>query len=258
MASEPHTLQPRASTRHRYRWHSAAFLAVMFALAMLALAAIIASSRASSSPLLDEQTMSASRGMASVREPAAILLATTDEVELMLPVYEEQVTTIGYHPVDDDNVLSLVPNGYQLNDSFLGSLSGITGSEGPGYFMMGDSSKAVTGTGAIDVGAPAGTTVFSPVDGTVAGIRAYHVKGTCPDTEVKIKPLSQSNTMVVMTHLGNIQATLGQPVKAGITKIGAVRQLDGCLEQNLGSYTYDSGNHLHMQVEAINDTRVKP
>lgn len=255
MASEPHTLQPQVSIKYRYRWHSAVFLASMFVLAMLALTAVIASSRAASTPLLNEMTMSAARETASVKTPAEIVLARAGELQLMLPIHEEQVTTIGYHPVNDGNVVSLTANGHQLNDSILSSLSRVTGADGPGYFVMQEgSSRLGPATGALDVGAPAGTFVFSPVEGTIAGIRSYNLKGHCPDTEVKIQPLNQSNMMVVMTHIGNIQATLGQPVKAGVTRIGAVRKLDGCTEQQMARFTYDSGNHLHMQVEMLNNS----
>ncbi|MBE3066674.1 MAG: hypothetical protein IMZ73_04455 [Chloroflexi bacterium] len=256
MASESQTLQPRVSTGYRYRWYSAAFLATMFLLAMTALAAVIVSSRASSTPLLDERTMSAARELASVREPAAIPLAWAGEVQIMLPIYEQQVTAIGYHPVDDCNVVSLSPNGRQVNDSIFSSLGRLSSGEGPGYFVMEVGSRPGSTSNSMDVGAPAGTCVFAPVDGTIAGIRSYNLQGQCPDTEIKIQPLNQSNVMVVMTHMGNIQATLGQPLKAGVTRMGSVRQLDGCLEQQLGHFTYDSGNHLHMQVEAAVNSKL--
>ncbi|MHB1391417.1 MAG: M23 family metallopeptidase [Thermoleophilia bacterium] len=197
--------------------------------------------------------MSAARELASVREPAAIPLARAGEVQLMLPIYEQQVTAVGYHPVNDRNVISLTPNGRQVNDSIFSSFSG---SEGPGFFVMEDGSQPGSASNSMDVGAPAGTFVFAPVDGAVAGIRSYNLKGQCPDTEIRIQPLNQANVMVVMTHLSGIEATLGQPVKAGITRIGAVRPLDGCLEQQLGRFTYDSGNHLHLQVEAAVNTKL--
>lgn len=252
MASEPHTLQPRVSTRYRYRWHSAAFLAAMFSLAMLALVAVIASSRTASTPLLDERTMAAAREVARAQQPAGIPLAWAGEVQLMLPVHEQEVTAVGYHPVDDGNVVGLSPNGRQVNDSIFASLGRVIGGEDLGYFVMGEGSRMGSATNSIDVGAPAGSTVFAPVDGTIAGIRSYNLKGQCPDTEIKIQPLNHSSMIVVMTHLGNIQATLGQPVRAGVTRLGAVRKLDGCIEQQLSRFTYDSGNHVHMQVEAYN------
>ncbi len=251
MASEPHTLQPRVSARYRFRWHSAAFLASMLFLALVALVAVIASSRASSTPLLDERTMSANRELATTMEPAKITLAGADDIQLMLPIFELEVTAVGYHPVDEAGLVTLIPSGHQINGSFISNLVPAA-TNGPGYFLMNDDGKYGDSTRSMDVGAPAGTVVFAPVDGTIAGIRSYNLNGNCPDTEVKIRPQFQSNMLVVMTHLGNIQATLGQPVRAGETRLGSVRQLDGCIEQQLSRYTYDSGNHVHIQVEALN------
>lgn len=257
MAIESQSLEPQVSTPYRYRWHSAAFLGSMFALAILALIAIIASSRTSSTPLLDERTMSAAREQASIHEPARVLLARAGEVQLMLPINENQITAIGYQPVADSNVVSLNANGHQLNDSIFSSLSHAIGADGPGYFVMGDEGSTGPPTASLDVGAPYGSVVFSPVDGTVAGIRTYNLKGRCPDTEVKIQPLNESDLMVVMTHVGSVQATLGQPLKAGSSKVGSVRKLDSCMDQQLGRYTYDSGNHLHLQVERVNSPQLQ-
>lgn len=257
MALEPNTLQPRVSSRYRYRWHSAAFLATMFVLALVALGAVIASSRAASTPLLDEHTMAAAREVGMTHEPARIPLATAGDIHIMLPIFEQEVTAVGYHPVDGDNLITLRPNGRHLNGSFISSLGQVSQPEGPGFYLMEEGGRFGTATCSLDVGAPAGTVVFAPVDGIVAGIRNYNVRGECPDTEVRIQPQYESNMLLVMTHMGNIQATLGQPVRAGETRLGSVRRLDGCIEQQLSRYTYDSGNHLHMQVEYIN-TKSKP
>lgn len=251
MASEPHTLQSRGTIRYRYRWHSAAFFAAMFALAMIALTATIVSSRAASTPLLDEDTMAASRAVAATRLPGQVSLASAGDLQLMLPIYELEVTAIGFHPVADENVIALVPAGRRINGSIIARSLGqvLPGNEGSGYVVMGGDDRLGPATASLDVGAPAGTVVFAPVDGTIAGIRAYNLKGKCPDVEVKIQPQSQSRLLVVMTHIDGLEASLGQPLKAGVTRLGTVRQLDGCLEQQLGQYTYDNGNHLHMQVE---------
>jgi len=229
----------------------------MFVLALVALGAVIASSRAASTPLLDEHTMAAAREVASTHEPARIPLAAADELHIMLPIFEQEVTAVGYHPVDGDNLVTLHPNGRQLNGSLISSIGQVAQSDGTGYYLMEEGGRFGAATCSLDVGAPAGTVVFAPVDGIVSGIRNYNLRGECPDTEVRIQPQYQSNMMVVMTHMGNIQATLGQPVRAGETRLGSVRGLDGCIEQQLSRYTYDSGNHLHLQVEYPN-ARTQP
>jgi len=195
--------------------------------------------------------MSAARELATTRQPMAIPLAEASGVQIMLPIFEQEVTAIGYAPADGDNIVALTPYGHQLNGSLFSSFSQVKPSDGPRYYLMGDDSRPGPATSSMDVGAAAGTVVFSPVNGSIAGIRSYNLKGQCPDTEIKIQPQNQSNMLVVLTHLGNIQATLGQPVRAGESRLGSVRKLDGCVEQQLSSYTYDRGNHVHLQVEYL-------
>lgn len=225
----------------------------MFVIAMIALGAMLVSSRAVSTPLLDDHTMSADRAMAARRAPSQVSLAGTGNLQLMLPVFEREVTAIGYHPVADEGVVELMPRGHQANSSFISQrLEGvISGSEGPEYFVMSGNEGPGTPHQAIDVGAPAGTFVFAPVDGTVAGIRSYSLVGRCADVELTIKPRSDSRLLVILTHIDQLEVSLGQPIRAGETRLGTVRALDGCVEQELSRYTYDHGNHLHMQVEAL-------
>lgn len=252
MASQPQILEPRVAGRYRYKWHSAAFLATMFVIAMLALCATIVSSRASSTPLLDDATMSAAREVATTRLPQQVPLAQAGELRLMLPIYENAVTAIGFHPVDDNDVVSLSPMGHQVNGSIISrGLGQFFPQDGPQYVVMGDSGKFGSATQVMDVGAPAGTKVFAPVDGVIAGIKTYSLKGQCADVELQIRPQSQTRMIVVMTHLDRPEVGLGQPVRAGVTRLGSVRALDGCLEQPLRQYTYDNGNHLQMQVDLI-------
>ncbi|RJQ43246.1 MAG: hypothetical protein C4534_08625 [Gaiellales bacterium] len=221
----------------------------MFILAAIALTLIIVSSRDDPTPLLDEETIAASQELASTETPLQVPLAAAGELELMLPVVGQSVTAIGYHPVEDDDVISLKPEGKQVNASVISGIGQILDDDGGiGYYVMDEDSK-VSPTTSMDVGAPYGTFVYTPVDGTIVGIKTYEFAGKCPDTEVRIQPLNQSNMVVVMTHLGNIEATLGQPVKAGVTRIGSINKLDDCLTHKISEFTSDSGNHVHIQVE---------
>lgn len=251
MATEPYTLQPRTTPRYRYRWHSVAFLTTMFILGMVALAALLLSSRDGSSPLLDEATVSAASEVAATIEPANIPLAQAGELVLMLPVYQGEISAVGFHPTSGDDVISLNPMGIRINGSLLDRSLGNAAGDGvvPGYFIMDESGDYGSPTGAMDIGAPAGTMVYSPVDGTVAGIKSYNLRGQCPDTEILIQPRQQSNLLVVLTHIDLPEASLGQPLKAGVTKMGTVRKMDGCYAQQLAGYTSDGGNHVQIQVE---------
>ncbi len=253
MASEMHTLRPRTATRYRYRWHSVAFVAVMLILATAAMALHIASSRADPSPLLDEETVAAAHEQALVRLPEGLPMANVDGLQLVLPICRDQLTALGYHAATGDDggeVVPLEPLGDRLNASILGrGLGSRENGEGqPGYYLM-ESDAAGEDTGALDVGAPPGTPVYTPVDGVVAGVRSYRLRGECDDVEVRIRPRDQSGLLLVLTHLDNVEVSLGQPVRAGVTRLGAVRKMDGCYRQLLGGFTYDDGNHLHLQVE---------
>lgn len=249
MSSTPQTMKPRRKARHQLRWHSAAFLGVMFILAVIAAVLIVTSSRDSSTPLLDEETIAASKEQASTQNPESLVLASAGQLDLMLPVVAASVTAVGYHPVEDDDIISLDPRGKQVNASVISGIGQILQSDDSiGYYVMEEDSD-VSPTTAMDVGAAFGTFVYAPVDGTVVGIKSYEYAGDCLDTEVRIQPLSQSNVIVVMTHLDNIEATLGQPVKAGDSRIGVVNKLDSCLVHKISEFTADSGNHVHIQVE---------
>ena len=244
-------LRPRAGAyKYRYKWHSAAFLATMFVIATAALGATIVSSRGSSTPLLDQATMSAARELASSRLPQRITVAQAGDLGLMLPIYGGEITVIGYHPADDPNAVTLTPMGNQANgSSFFRGIESVFPSGGLQYVIMGDASYFGSSTQSMDIGAPAGTSIYSPVDGVVAGIRNYLADGHCPDVELKIRPQSEATLLVVMTHVDQPQVDLGQQVRAGSTQLGTVRAMDGCLDQPLGRYTPDNGNHLQMQVE---------
>lgn len=251
MSSQFQTTQPREEKRYKYRWHSAAFLGAMFVLAVIAVILLIISSRNSPTPLLDEETMAASKELATTQTPEEIPLAVAGGLELMLPVVGQEVTAIGYHPIEDDDIISLDPNGKQVNASMVSGIGQMfDDDEKVGYFVMEEDSD-VSPTTALDVGAPYGTVVYAPVDGTIVGIKSYDFAGDCPDTEVRIQPQNQSNVVVIMTHIENVEATLGQPLRAGVTRIGSINKMDECLTQKMSEFTSDEGNHVHLQVELI-------
>lgn len=194
--------------------------------------------------------MAAAKEVASTQNPEAIVLASAGELDLLLPIVGQSVSAIGFHPVQDDEIISLEPAGKQLNKSVVSGIGDIfRSSDNVSYYIMEENADSASPTASMDVGAPYGTAIFSPVDGSVVGIKSYDFAGECPDTEIRIQPTGQSRLVVVLTHVTDVEATLGQPVRAGVTRLGAVNKLDGCLRQKLSEFTSDSGNHVHMQVE---------
>jgi murein DD-endopeptidase MepM/ murein hydrolase activator NlpD len=101
---------------------------------------------------------------------------------------------------------------------------------------------------AVDVGAKPGTTILSPVDGTVVKVKSYKLYGRYPDYEIHIQPEGWPSIDLVMIHATDVQVVPGDKVEAGITKIAAVRKLSDKIHDQLADYTKDGGNHVHMQL----------
>ncbi len=77
---------------------------------------------------------------------------------------------------------------------------------------------------AADVGAKPGTTVISPVTGTVVKIKSYKLYGKWPDYEMHIVPDGYDNLDIVMIHLADLEVKPGQRVIAGRDPGGARAQ----------------------------------
>ena len=103
----------------------------------------------------------------------------------------------------------------------------------------------------IDVGGAAGTTVVSPVDGTVVLVKDYLLYDELPDIEIHIQPDGHPDLDVVLIHTTDPVVKAGDHVEAGITPISHVRNIDDYLtDVQLGFFTPEGvgGNHTHVQV----------
>ena len=103
----------------------------------------------------------------------------------------------------------------------------------------------------IDVGALAGTTVVSPVDGTVVLIRDYRLYDELDDIEIHIQPDGHPELDVVLIHTTDPLVKVGDRLEAGVTPLSHVRNIDDFLtDVQLGFFTPEGvgGNHTHVQV----------
>lgn len=103
----------------------------------------------------------------------------------------------------------------------------------------------------IDVGAAPGTTVRSPVTGTVVLVKDYLLYNEVPDIEIHIQPDGRPDLDVVLLHTADPLVKAGDKVEAGVTQISHVRDIAKDLtDVQLGFYTPadDAGNHTHVQV----------
>ena len=126
------------------------------------------------------------------------VLATVGNLRVQSPVAQGGVTAIGLHGSEDD-ALVLKPVGPQVNEGLLARLwRRITGAERSGlawYQLSGGPLRT------LDVGAVAGTDVYSPIDGTVVAIRDQIVSGRKVGSEIELRPSSAPSLVVSIQNV---------------------------------------------------------
>lgn len=179
--------------------------------------------------------------------PTTEIVALRGPVRLQLPISQSRLTAIGYHSAGV-GALSLDPVGHQANEGLVQRIvHGIFGGgdSSPRWYSLGG------GTSAIDVGAPIGSDVYSPVDGTVVAIRPFVVEGKAYGSEIDVQPQTAPSLVVAVTQLvADPALTVGTSVVSGATKLGRVADLAAVERQALARYTNDAGNHVTIAVRA--------
>lgn len=180
--------------------------------------------------------------------PYPEIVAMRGLLRLQLPVSQSRVTAIGYHSAQDGG-LSLSPVGHQANEGLLSRVvHGIFGGGGgtPRWYQLGGGGSSV-----LDVGAPVGTNVYSPVDGTIVSIQPFVVEGKRYGSEIQIAPQTSPSLVVDITQLvASPDLKVGSAVVSGATKLGTVVDLASVEAQALAHYTNDAGNHVTIEVRA--------
>ncbi len=183
--------------------------------------------------------------------PSVETLATAGGLTLDVPVSQGRITAIVYHATGRTDAIPLQPAGHQRNAGFLArlgdSLFGGGGSSGPGYYV--DGGGTGPDTSSVDVGAPAGTGVYSPVDGVVVSVQPYVLNGSQRGSIVQIRPDAAPAVIVTVGNLSqHLKVDVGTAVKAGQTELGSIVDLSKLLDQTVARYTSDAGNHASIQI----------
>jgi hypothetical protein len=181
--------------------------------------------------------------------PSPQVIALQGSVRIQLPVPQERLTAIGVYGTGDA-ALPLRPLGTKGNQGFITRtfhrIFGNGSGHGPRYYSLGGQGTANT---ALDVGAAAGTDVYSPVDGTLVGVTPYVINGRTVGAQLDIQPLSDPADIVSITQLRPDPAlSVGDSLVAATSRIGTVADLSGLEEQALARYTQDAGNHVTIAV----------
>ena len=178
--------------------------------------------------------------------PDPQVLATVGNLRVQSPVAQGGVTAIGFHG-SSDGALVLKPVGPQRNEGLLARLwRRITGASKNGLAWYQLSGWAA---GHVDVGAVAGTDVYSPIDGTVVAIRDQVVSGRTVGAEIELRPASAPSLVVSMQNVRPDPAlTVGANVAAGSSKLGTVTNISRFEQQALERYAAEGGNNVSLQV----------
>jgi murein DD-endopeptidase MepM/ murein hydrolase activator NlpD len=239
----PHRLEARRAARRQRdrnlrRRQILAVLAAAGAVAAVGLVAavvviaVIGSTSSSDDGPLASPVPSAELGTG--RRPPDVVIARAAEVPLRLPVDPDRISAVAYHPVSDTTLVAMEPG------------------DGVSHVQSPRDGRSGPDTAAVDVGAPAGTAVYSPVDGVIAAVTDYRVSGEVEGYEVAIEPDVAAGQLVVrVSHLDphdGKRPQVGDTVTAGQSIIGLVRDFSGVADQELSQFTSDSGNHVAIEV----------
>lgn len=178
--------------------------------------------------------------------PELKVLATVGNLRIESPVAEGGVTAIGFHGSSDGSLV-LKPAGPQRNEGLLARLwRRITGASKSGlawYQLSGGPLRM------LDVGAVAGTDVYSPVDGTVVAIRDQVVSGRTVGAEIELRPASTPSLVVSIQNVRPDPAlSVGTNIAAGSSKLGTVTNISRYEQQALERYAAEGGNNVAIQV----------
>jgi hypothetical protein len=183
--------------------------------------------------------------------PRAQIVALQDTLRLQLPINQSRVTAIGYHS-SGSSALPLDPIGTQANAGLLKRfVNRFFGDSNSGIRYYQISGGVGPETGGLDVGAPTGTDVYAPVDGSVMAVSDQIVNGKAYGVRIDIQPSGNPGVVVTLTNLRADPAlTVGTTVSAGRTKIGRIIDLSSVEQAALARYTQDRGQHVHIEVHA--------
>ena len=178
-----------------------------------------------------------------------VVLAEVAGVALSSPVRPEDVTGFGYHP-EGESLMEMSPRGKNLSGNpFFRLILGDSAPEKIQYYVMDPARRQGPSTGALDVGAAAGTRVYAPVTGTVTAIRPDPVLQKDANV-VEIRPVDNPDIRIFVSLVGNMEGEVGpqSPVTAGITELGEVADSARVLRPQLAEHTSDAGNHVTMSA----------
>ena len=239
----------RTRRRHLERERRLRRFAILIAIALVALVTVLLSAFGGSPTTLQAPVPASATRLLPAGPPSPEIVARLGALHLQLPVSQARVTAIGYQGAAD-GALALSPLGTQANAGVLRRLvrAVFGGSNGHPHWYQLPGGEGPS-TSSLDVGAPAGTDVYSPVDGTVLAIAAVVINGQTVGSRIDIQPAAAPSLVVSVSHVHVDPAlVVGSPLTAAATKLGAIVDFAQAEHQALARYTNDAGNHVEIEV----------
>lgn len=179
------------------------------------------------------------------------VLAEASGVNIVTPIRPNNLTGIGYHS-DGESLVEMAPRGKNLSSNAIISLfAGGSTPENIQYHVMAPEGRAGFRTGAMDVGAEAGTAVYAPVTGTITAIRPDPmVQGA---SIVEVKSSENPKLLISISLVQDVNQGIGpdKPITAGETELGAVANSAKVLTPQLSKFTKDTGNHVTVSATRV-------
>lgn len=179
------------------------------------------------------------------------VLATVGGMEVSTPIRPSALTGLGYHP-EGETLAEMEPRGDNLSGNpLLALIPGGSTPESIRYHVMDSAGREGSRTGALDVGAPTETSVYSPVTGSITSIRPDPAVSDA--NVVEIQPAENPDLRISVSLVASDPdgAGVNSPVTAGETKLGIVADSAGVLDPQLAEYTGDAGNHVTVAVSNV-------
>ncbi|HVC86517.1 MAG TPA: hypothetical protein VNC40_03725 [Gaiellaceae bacterium] len=224
-------------------------LAVLVALAVVAVVTLLVSAFGGSGAAVQAAAPASASRLVPAGPPLPEIVARLGALHIQLPVSQSRVTAIGYQG-GTTGALTLAPLGTQANQGLLQRVlhAVIGGSSGdPRWYQLGGGEGPDSSS--IDVGALAGTDVYSPVDGTIVSIDNVILNGQAYGSQIDIQPTGAPSLVVSVSHVRvDPSLVVGSPVTAAGSKLGSVADFTQVERQALARYTNDSGNHVVIEV----------
>lgn len=180
--------------------------------------------------------------------PNRQLVATIGNLKLELPIAQSAVTGIGFHGTRD-GALELRPVGRQGNEGLLARLwhriAGVSDDGLVWYRLDGNPTEV------LDIGAAPGTDVYAPVEGSVVGIGELVIGGRTIGSRIDIRPTAAPSVIVTLSQVAVDPAiSVGSPVLAASSKLGAAIDIARVERQSLAAHTRGDGNNVSIAVYA--------